>query len=128
MACGRLPHDTPCFSRSFAAGSGAGAGNGSAAGEGGYQSLLADDPTSHAPPAGVKAPADSAPSDDEKPLLSVPRAVMLDVLEKRKYRAAQCRSVPASVFFYCIYIAALLTHVLIGPGYDFEQRCVRAAA
>ena len=82
---------------------------------------------SHPPGALAKTPIASA-SADEKASLSVPRAVMIDVLEKRKYRAAQCRSVPASVFFYCIYIAALLTHVTIGPGYDFEQRFGRATA
>ena len=51
----------------------------------------------------------------------VPKIMLLEVLEARRYRAAQCRSVPLSVVMYLFFIVCMLTHVRIAPGDDFER-------
>lgn len=52
--------------------------------------------------------------------LVIERKGLLRILDRRIERARRCRSVPASLAVYAVFIAALLTHAPVGPSYDFE--------
>ena len=58
---------------------------------------------------------------DEDSLQTISRIVLVSELEARVLRARHCRSVPASVILYAIFIASLLFRMPVEKTFEFER-------
>ena len=56
---------------------------------------------------------------------TVDRRALITELESRALRARYCRSVPASVILYIIFITSLLTRMPVDKTFEFERGWVK---
>ena len=68
----------------------------------------------------------SATPIGEEGVSGIERLVFVAALKKNRDRIRHCRTVPFSVLTYALFITALLLHVTIGFGYDFETMLIQA--
>jgi hypothetical protein len=85
--------------------------------------LFQSDSSSKSSLLNTTAENEDEPPDDQSnyPLEKVPREYLIKVLQARSRRIKQCRSIPASILLYFVFIGAMLLHCRVEPAWQFES-------